>query len=1527
MMKGRGSKPFFVNLTHRTSLQATIITSKGTVGLGKEFYAGFMASVLEANNHTNTSNRRRSHFISVMASENNTFITFSNSRVQWDGHPVNTFTIALQAGQSYVVTKDFYNSGLNNTTVNHFNGTKVTSNKPVSVTSGSWTSAMDNGLRDIGLDQIVPVDIVGDEYIVLRGNGSNLVETVIAVSTGGTNRIYLNGSSSSYTTLTGEGDYVIIPESQYSANNNMYIQSDRPIYVYQSLAGSTNNATTGMVFVPRLSCNVDKEVQISYANFLGNPEVKLVTQAGSGITINGIGVGGAKTVPGNAFWESYSINSTTLAACNPGPDWNFTIRSTGALNAALTIESGAIGAGGYYSGFGTVPEISFNPIIALNGFCASNAQLNASGYSTYNWYKDGAVIPGETGPVYYPSTPGRYKVVGITTCAGQPSYTYPSGEVLILPCLSINPDSLSIQEGDLAKPNASLTIQLSHPWDEDDVSFDYTTSPLTATQGLDYQSTNGTGTIASGTTHFTVDVPILNDLLAEDTEIFNLVLSNPSNAIIESPIARAYITDDGDPKPQINLEASKTVNESAGTVTYTVTLNRLSGQTITAGFAITDGTAQAGLDYSRSSYTGTLTFLPGELSKSITVTIINDNIHEPGTNERFTITLSALVNATSGNLSSTTSIVDNETTPVMTLTGVSVAEGGIINITGTLSHPSARNVFFAYYTANGTAVAPDDYTALPLINDTIYAGSLSFSVGVNTIDDATLEGSEQFRFMVQNLQNAVFLGSATSFTLLPQILDNEGLPQITIADATGEEGTSIKIRVTVSHPSSTPISFEYRTLEGSAAEGTDYAGINPAQLFSIPANMLLDSILIASVEDTDEEGDESFEVHLSHASSNALFNDSIAIVTITDNDETPLAHKDTYSTNEDTPLTDNVMSNDAGLGDPPVGIITYTMPLHGSVSINTSTGAFTYSPAADYFGSDSLQYTLEDADGDQSSTWLVISVLAQNDIPVAVRDTFYIAEEQLLDTTILHNDYGLGDGIDTIVVTSHPASGTLLFNSNGHFTYTPVTEFYGIRNFTYEITDGNGDRTSAIVRIVVAYSDDYDPVAVNDTLSTPEDVPVAIALLTNDYDTDGNNTIDLGSVNVVTPPLHGTTSVNFITGIVTYTPGTNYQGSDFFEYQFSDAGSRTSNTARVIIAVTANNDVPVARCHKSVNAYLNSTGSYTLTMALIDSSSYDPDSDPINFTLSKTSFTCADIGYHTITLTVRDPLLAQSQCTSSLHLRDSTLPSVIVSPGNQVRYCTGSSCGQKVFYTRPQFFDNCGGTQYGTLKAGYTSGSDFPVGTTKIKYSYTDPSGNGPVADSFNIELRDTIRPGIQCISDTVFVSPGLNFNINSASYDPLVSEVCVYSLSQDYNGAATLNGISLNSGIHAITWTATDASGNTRTCVQVLRVYDSLVVTLASSDANDTICQGETLVLTANVTGGMGVYSYQFYIDGSPVATGVVGNTLTISSLSYTQMHTILVEVSDDYGNVEQSPSRVLKVWKEPQNGPVQHIPNRKGN
>ena len=1519
-----GPEPFFVNVTHKTSIQACIITSKGTVGLGKEFYAGFMASVLEDNNASNSRNKRRSHFISVMATENNTFVTFNNPRVQWDGHPSSSFTVSLQAGQSYVVTKDFHNSGLNNTTVNHFNGTKVTSNKPVSVISGSWTSAMDKGVRDIGLDQIVPIDIVGDEYIVLRGNGSNLVERVIVVSVGGTNNIYLNGSSTPYATLNGAGDYVIIPENQYSGNDNMYIQTDTSVYVYQSLAGSNSNATTGMVFVPRLSCSVDKEVQISYADFLGNPEIKLVTQTGSSITINGVSIGGGESVSGNSFWESYSINKGTLATCNPGPDWNFTIQSTGALNAALTIESGAIGAGGYYSGFGTVPEISFNPVLELSGFCAGNAKLTASGYSDYNWYKDGIIIPGETQSEYYPHTPGRYKVVGITTCAGQPGYTYPSGEVIISPCLSVHPDSISIQEGDILNPNATFTIELSHQWDEDDVTFDYATIPGTATQGVDYLSTNGTITIESGNQSVTIDVPIQNDLLAEDIETLELEISNPDNAIIKDKSGTIFIEDDGDPKPQINLGASKTVNENAGTVSYNVTLDRLSGQTIRADYTISDNTATRPSDYSRAAgYSGTLTFAPGELTKIITINIFDDNIHEPGANEQFVITLSNIVNATLGNLVSITSIVDNESTPTMTLSADNVAEGDTLFITGTLSHPSNQNITFNYFTLNDVATSPDDYTALPLTADTLRANALSFSVGIVTVDDITLEGSEPFLFVVQNLQYAAFAGPALSDTVTPTILDNEGLPQISVSNATGTEGENIGINLTVSHPSSTDIIFEFHTTGLSATEDVDYTGTNPAQVFIIPANQLHDTIIVASIEDTDEEGNENFEVYLNNVSSNALFNDSVAMVTIIDNDDTPVANSDLFSTNEDTPLTENVFDNDAGFGDMPVGIIMHSLPMHGHIHIDSTTGVFTYTPSADYFGGDSLKYTIEDADGDQSSAWVIVSVLSQNDIPVAVRDTFFIAEEETLDTTVLYNDYGLGDGIDNIAVTSPPASGTLNFSANGDFTYTPVAEFYGIRNFTYEITDGNGNHTFAIVRIVVAYSNDYDPVAVNDTISTPEDDPVTISVLSNDYDTDGQSTIDPGSVNIVTTPQNGNAVVNYITGIVTYTPDTDFQGNDYFEYQISDAGSRTSNTARVVITVTGNNDVPVALCHDSVEGYLDSNGSFILETALVNNNSFDNDGDPLVYSFNTSNFSCSDIGHHTITMTVRDPMLAQSQCTSILNLRDTTLPVITFSPNDTIIYSDGTTCGQKIFYSRPEFTDNCGGIQFGTLKSGYTSGSDFPVGITNIKYSYTDPSGNGPVSVNFNIELRDTVSPVVSCNSDTVFVSAGNTYNIAGNIYDPSVTESCSHSIVNDFNGSTTLNGASLNKGIHQITWTATDAQGNAGTCVQTIHVYDSLTITLLSSDDNDTICEGETIIFTAMPTGGMGTYTYQFYVNNIPVSNGVTGNTLTISDLVYTQTHNVYAEVTDVYGNAESSATLQVKVWKQPATGGFMHIPN----
>lgn len=1515
-----GSKPFFVNITHKTNIQATILTSKGTVGLGKLFYTGHMYTVFEGNNPNNSRNKRRAHFISVMASENNTYVTFSNPRFTFDGHPTNPFTVILQKGQSYVVTKDFYQSGLNNTTINDINGTKVSSNKPIAVNTGTWTAGMDPNLRDIGSDQIVPVEIIGNEYIVMRGEGSNKVENLIVVGTKPNTEIYLNGSGSSFATLTNAGEYVIIPENRYNSDDIVYINATEPIYVFQSLAGSTNNATTGMLFLPRLSCNVSKSVQISYANFLGNPDLKLVTQAGSTITINGVTISGAVSVPGNPNWEAYSVTESTLSTCNPGADWNFTVSSTGALNAALTIESGAIGAGGFYSGFGTVPEISYNPVLSSQGLCSGNTELRASGYSEYSWYKDGVIISGVTDSVYQPTTPGRYKVVGITSCAGQPSLTYPSKEIKILPCISFNPTSLNITEGNVAQPNAQFNIELSNPWNEDIVRVDYTTQAGTASQGNDYTQTSGTASIPAGSTSATVNVPILNDLLAENNETFSEILANPINAVISDSTAICTIIDDGDPDPVLNLQASRDVNEDANNVTFSVTLSKLSGKTITVDYTISDLTTTINEDYSTANSTGTLTFLPGEQTKNLSFSIINDNIYEPGPRESFRITLSNVVNATSGNLSSTCNIADNETIPTLIFNVTNASEGQTIQFNGTLSNPCDQNVTFTYLTSDSTANSPADYTAISTSVYTITPGATSLQISVNTIDDIITEGVEIFRLSMLNLNNAVFSSGLSSHRLNAKILDNEGLPQLSIYNSTIVEGGTLKFPLDVSHPSSTDITFQVTSADGTAVSPGDYSGFATPLDYTINAGITSDTIQINTVDDGEEELSENFTLTLINLSANAEFPDSVATGTITDNDETPIANEDNFAVDEDNVLNSNVLVNDNGLGDAPVIISGNTSPQHGSVSFDTNTGDIEYTPDANFNGIDSLQYTIRDADGDESTAWIFITVNSINDIPVAVNDVYTINENTSLSDDVTSNDTGLGDGF-TISLVSGVSSGSLTLNTDGSFTYTPEAQFYGQVQFVYRITDSNLDNSSATATINVTFSNDFDPVALNDTISTPEDTPVDIVVLYNDYDQDGNETIDVGSVLIKTSPSNGT-AVTQPSGIISFTPDADYQGSDQFTYSIRDADGRESNDATVFIEITADNDVPVAIAKDTITLYLNNSGTASITAAVVDDGSYDPDGDPLTMLLSKSSFSCANKGMNNVTFTVKDPLNAQDNDICVIEVLDTIRPVLKSSPSDTVISADAGVCGAVFNYQAPVFSDNCDGDQTGDLDEGYTSGSVFPIGTTNVKFSYTDQSGNGPVSISFTITVIDYEHPVLTCQDEVLETNNGNMFDVSDNSLDPLVSENCTFTLTHDYNGGgSSLNGESFATGDHTVTWIVTDNSGNADTCIQSITVYEPLTITLTSNDADLQICALETIIFSAGVNGGVPSYTYDFLVNGISVTAGVSGNEFTANNLNDGDEVEVIVE--DSLTNSANSNSIIVTVNDVPVTGSLYRDPN----
>src|SRR5207248_3088480 len=155
-------------------------------------------------------------------------------------------------------------------------------------------------------------------------------------------------------------------------------------------------------------------------------------------------------------------------------------------------------------------------------------------------------------------------------------------------------------------------------------------------------------------------------------------------------------------------------------------------------------------------------------------------------------------------------------------------------------------------------------------------------------------------------------------------------------------------------------------------------------------------------------------------------------------------------------------------------------------------------------------------------------------------------------------------------VVSNPAHGTLTMAANGSFTYTPAANYNGNDSFTYKANDGSLDSSVATVAITIT-AVNHAPVAVNDAVTTAEDTPLSGSVLANDTDVDAGTTL---TATLVANPAHGTVTLA-ANGAFTYTPASNYNGSDSFTYKAND-GALDSNVATVAIAVTPVNDPPVA---------------------------------------------------------------------------------------------------------------------------------------------------------------------------------------------------------------------------------------------------------------------------------------------------------------------------------------------------------------
>jgi len=364
---------------------------------------------------------------------------------------------------------------------------------------------------------------------------------------------------------------------------------------------------------------------------------------------------------------------------------------------------------------------------------------------------------------------------------------------------------------------------------------------------------------------------------------------------------------------------------------------------------------------------------------------------------------------------------------------------------------------------------------------------------------------------------------------------------------TTDEDTVIDITLTASDDDGDPLTF---AIVDGPSDGT-LSGTPPDVTYT---------------PDPDSNGEDSF----TFKANDGIDDSNIATVTVTVDpvNDAPEADPQTVTTDEDVPVDITLTGSDVD-GDSLAFLVT-SGPSHGTLS--GSDDLLTYTPDADYHGSDSFDFVVNDGTEDSAAATVTIDVGSVNDPPVASDDGYTTDEDTPLAVGapgVLANDTDTeGDALSALLAVA-PSSGILDLSADGSFTYTPDPDFNGTDTFTYTAFDGADHSNIATVTIGVTPVND-PPDAVDDQATTEEDQFVDIAVLVNDTDPDG----DTLTITFVGSPLHGTAEDNE-DGTIRYTPNAGYTGSDDFSYTIGD-GHDGADTASVHVTVTEINDPPVA---------------------------------------------------------------------------------------------------------------------------------------------------------------------------------------------------------------------------------------------------------------------------------------------------------------------------------------------------------------
>lgn len=325
--------------------------------------------------------------------------------------------------------------------------------------------------------------------------------------------------------------------------------------------------------------------------------------------------------------------------------------------------------------------------------------------------------------------------------------------------------------------------------------------------------------------------------------------------------------------------------------------------------------------------------------------------------------------------------------------------------------------------------------------------------------------------------------------------------------------------------------------------------------------------------------------------------------------DAPVATNGTGATDEDTAVQIDVASliSDIETADANLTVTASVPAQQGTVLVNGT--VITFTPAANFNGPATISYSVSDGQLTSATASIAVNVAPVNDAPVAQAGTAAGNEDTPITGSVTATD--VDSASLTYSVVSGPAAdkGTLEFNPDGSYTFTPIKDFFGEVTFTYKANDGSADSNVETVKITVNPVNDA-PVAVDDTGTVAEEGTVTIDVLANDTDVDGPSKT-IASVKV--DPAQGTAEI--VDGKVVFTAAKDFNGDATITYTVSDG--TLSDEGQAVVKVMPVNDAPVAVGDLSATVAEGAT--YTLTVA--DLGEADPDDLGTGLTYTVSSVT------------------------------------------------------------------------------------------------------------------------------------------------------------------------------------------------------------------------------------------------------------------------------------------------------------------